>query len=88
MIIDVHTHVFPDNIAARAVASLAKAANIEPNTNGTSADTLRVMDRAGIDKSILVSVATKREQMWTINDFLKTKENDRFVAFGAIYPVT
>lgn len=88
MIIDVHTHVFPDNIAARAVASLAKAANIEPNTNGTSADTLRVMDRAGIDKAILVSVATKREQMRTINDFLKTKENDRFVAFGAIYPVT
>ena len=88
MIIDVHTHIFPDNIAARAVASLAKAANIEPNTDGTASDTLRLMDSAGVDRSILVSVATKREQMRTINDFLKTKEGDRFLPFGAIYPVT
>ena len=86
MIIDVHTHIFPDNIATRAVSTLAKAANIDPNTDGTATDTLRVMDDAGVDKAVLVSVATKREQMRTINDFLKTKECDRFIPFGAIYP--
>ena len=88
MIIDAHTHIFPDNIAARAVASLAKTANIEPNTDGTTSDTLRVMDDSGVDKAILVSVATKREQMRTINDFLKTKESERFLPFGAMYPTT
>ncbi|MBQ6905723.1 MAG: amidohydrolase [Clostridia bacterium] len=88
MIIDVHTHIFPDKIAARAVSALAAAANIEPNTNGTADATLCLMDNAGVDKAILVSVATKPEQMRTINDFLNTKPKDRFVPFGAIYPVT
>lgn len=88
MIIDAHTHIFPDKIAARAVSALAATANTEPHTNGTSAETLTLMDRAGVDKAVLVSVATKPEQMRTINDFLKTKESERFVPFGAIYPVT
>lgn len=88
MIIDVHTHIFPNNIAARAVASLAKAGGIEPFSDGTLTDTLRLMDDAGVDKAVLVSVATKREQMRTINDFLKTSESERFLPFGAMYPAT
>ena len=88
MIIDVHTHIFPNNIAARAVASLAKAGGIEPFSDGTLTDTLRLMDDAGVDKAVLVSVATKREQMRTINDFLKASESERFLPFGAMYPAT
>lgn len=86
MIIDVHTHVFPDKIAARAVAALASAANTTPVSDGTATDTLRLMDRAGVDRSVLVSVATKPSQMRTINDFLHSLGNERFVPFGAVYP--
>ena len=86
MIIDVHTHVFPEKIAARAVSALAEASKITPVSDGTANDTLRLMNRAGVDRSVLVSVATKPSQMRTINEFLHSLESDRFVPFGAIYP--
>lgn len=86
MIIDVHTHVFPDEIASRAVSKLGEAAGIEPVTDGTLKMTLEMMDRAGVDRSVLVSVATKPSQSRSINKFLRSLESERFIPFGAVFP--
>ena len=68
MIIDFHTHTFPDSIAARAVDSLSKEAHIVPYTDGTVSGLLNSMDKGGIDMSVLLPVATASSQVESIND--------------------
>ena len=56
-IIDFHTHAFPENVAARAIPALEKAGHVQAYTDGTSAGLLASMSRAGIDKSVICSIA-------------------------------
>lgn len=89
MIIDVHTHIFPDDLAARAVATLSGRAGIPAHTAGTAAGLRASMARAGIDRSILMPVATKPSQahpinLWTLE--LVQRYPDQFIGFGALHP--
>lgn len=61
MIIDTHTHVFPDDIAKRALAKLEELARfrIHPCDDGTLAALLKDMNENGIDKSVVCPIATK-----------------------------
>lgn len=89
MIIDFHTHTFPDSIAARAVESLSKEAHIVPNTDGTITGLIDSMDKGGIDMSVLLPVATNAGQVESINNkALRTNEKfgDRLISFGCIHP--
>ena len=47
MIIDFHTHCFPDSLAERALGKLSAIGGIPTYTNGTAADTVRALDDAG-----------------------------------------
>ena len=64
MIIDFHTHNFPDGLAARAVevmcGKLAEGGHgdFRPVGDGTLATQLRDMDRAGVDLSVNCPVCT------------------------------
>ena len=85
-VIDVHTHVFPDHVAARAIPSLAEGAGVEPTYDGTLSGLLSEMDRAGIEASVIQPVATKPEQVAGVNDWAASIAGDRIVAFGAMHP--
>ena len=57
MLIDFHTHAFPEKIAARAVGSLAHGSGgMVPQTDGTLARLKTEMDRDGIDISVVLSI--------------------------------
>ena len=89
MIIDFHTHTFPDSIAARAVDSLSKEAHIVPFTDGTVSGLIDSMDKGGIDMSVLLPVATAASQVESINDkALRSNEkfDGRLVSFGCMHP--
>ena len=68
MIVDFHTHFFPDKIAARAMESMM--AKLEgrslPVGDGTAACLLRAMDAAGVHAAVLCPVATRPEQFETL----------------------
>lgn len=81
-----HTHVFPDKLAAHALAELAQPGRHEPYYDGTLRGLLAMMDRAGIERSVTVPVATKASQVDTINRFASTQPRDRIIPFGAIHP--
>ena len=61
MIIDVHSHDFPDSIAARAMAGMCRMTegNLYPAGDGTLANHLDHLDLAGVDKAISCPIATK-----------------------------
>ena len=60
MIIDFHTHVFPDFLAPRAIGLLEDEGDVTACLDGTVGALIRSMDRAGIDGSVVATIATKR----------------------------
>ncbi len=88
MLIDFHTHAFPDRIAARAVAGLAQAAGgLAPHTDGTAASLVEVMDRDGVDLCVVQSIATNPRQQQSVNNFaMELNRHPRLRAFGSVHP--
>lgn len=85
-IIDIHTHVFPPAVAARAVAGLVDHAGLTPHYDGTTRGLFDAMDRSGVDVSVLCPVATKPDQVESINEWTASLASARFVPFGAMHP--
>ena len=90
MIIDFHTHTFPDKIAAAAVEKLSLASHIRPFSDGTAAKLSKSTKAAGVDLSIVLPVATSPKQVVSINNFAaKTNESTDetgLLSFGCIHP--
>lgn len=90
IIIDFHTHAFPDALAPRAIAQLtinAAASGYTPLTDGTVDGLTASMDRAGITRSVVCNIATNARQMHKVNDFaLSCTDNPRLIPFGSIHP--
>lgn len=93
MLIDFHTHAFPDAIAARALALLVErmekrqGASILPIADGTAAGLIRLMDEENVDMSVLLPIATRPGNSASVNRFAKSLESDRIVAFGSVHPM-
>ena len=88
MLIDFHTHAFPEKIALRAVGSLSHASGgLFPQTNGTVSSLKEEMAKDGVDISVVQSIATNPHQMPKVNDFAMTINADpAIVAFGSVHP--
>ena len=90
MIIDFHTHTFPNELAERAVGALAKSAKICNYLDGTTMDLRRSMKNANIDFSVLLPVATKPEQQGSINEIAleinRHSDETGLLSFGGIHP--
>ncbi len=85
-IIDFHTHAFADDLAARAVPNLGKKSGISAKLDGTVASLLASMDRAGIERSVVCSIATKPTQFQKILDWSKAVRSPRIVPLPSIHP--
>lgn len=89
MIIDFHTHIFPDTIAEKTIIGLQKISGIKASTNGTLEGLLASMEQTGVDMSVIMPVATKPEQMDNINSYAKDiceKYPKKLISFGGIHP--
>lgn len=90
MVIDFHTHVFPDELAPKAKARLE--ANIDylytPCHDMTLKGLIQHMDKSGVDISVVQPVITRPSQFKSVNDFSASINNGRIVAFGAVHPET
>lgn len=89
MIIDFHTHAFPDKIAYKTIDTLARKANIPKFRDGAVSDLRESSRDAGIDKSVVLPIATKSGQETTINKFAaEINGTERIISFGSIHPKT
>lgn len=87
-IIDIHTHVFTDAIAASAIPALEEECGAKATYDGTVTGLLAAMDRAGIDVSVTQPVATKAAHVPKINEWSASIASDRIIPFGAVHPDT
>jgi hypothetical protein len=86
--IDVHTHAFPDEIAARAIEKLSASADWQAVGGGTVDDLLASMDAADIDVSVVCPIATKPDQVRGILKWCKKIRSDRIEPFPSVHPET
>lgn len=87
MIIDFHTHCFPEKIAERAIAQLSKnSGGLIPQTDGTPSGLLKIMKECGVTASCIMNIATNPHQMHAVNDFACEINSAELIAFGSIHP--
>ena len=89
MIVDFHVHTFPDAFAAKTVAALSRVSRTRPFTDGTAAALQASIKRAGVDRSVLLPVATKPAQVPGINDAaaqINSRGEGGLLSFGGIHP--
>lgn len=87
MIIDFHTHTFPDKIADAALTKLRAASHTLSFTDGTVAGLKRSMKDASIDRSVVLPVATNPQKVQSINDLSATlTEEEGLIYFGCVHP--
>lgn len=88
MVIDFHTHTFPDQIAKASIDSLSKCSGITPHTDGTAKGLVRSMEEDGIDLSVILPVVTKPAQFETVNKVAAAvcEKSGSLLSFGGIHP--
>lgn len=87
MIIDFHTHTFPDKIAVAAIDKLQHASHSKAFTNGTVSGLQASMQRVGIDRSVILPVATNPLKVSAMNDISCELTGQKgLVYFGCIHP--
>lgn len=86
MILDFHTHAFPDALAERAMAMLEQGGSIQARLDGKVSSLLRSMDDAGIETSVVASIATKPEQFPSILKWSKAIASARLIPFPSVHP--
>ncbi len=86
MRVDVHTHIWPDRIAEAVLQSFMQDMGFDavaPNTVGG----IKVhMEESGVDKSVVLGVVERPDQVQRANDWLMSIQDDMLVPFGAIHP--
>lgn len=88
MIIDFHSHAFPNPLANRAITSiLERSKSYYPaHTDGTIDGLKQNMANFGVDLSVLQPVITKPTQHKTLNDWAKSVQDENIVSFGGVHP--
>jgi len=85
---DIHTHVYPDVIAARASRNIRDYYHLGDDMDGTISTLLERGSAAGVTRYLILPVAVKPEQAHTINGFTlqQVRQQDCFIGFGTVHP--
>ncbi len=68
-IIDIHTHIYPEKISAKATRALSDFYRFIVNSKGTIEDLEEQCTQNGVTGFLLLSVATNAHQVRSVNDY-------------------
>lgn len=86
MIIDFHTHIYPDKIAAKGVQYVGDFYGFHLTTKGTNAHLRQCCTEAGVDKRVLLAVSVRPDQVDSINAWLRGQLDSDTFGFAALHP--
>ena len=87
-IIDIHTHIYPDEIAQKATQSVRDFYQIgNQEMNGTVTQLLQRGEAAGISKYVVLPVAIRPDRVQGINDYIVSQlaQHENFIGFGTVH---
>lgn len=82
-LVDAHTHVWPDHIAARALKD--RVPGMDANFDGTVSGLLRSLERCGVDRSVVMGIADHARHVHRTNEFIGSLKSERLVPFGTVH---
>jgi len=86
MIIDFHTHIYPERVAAKILPAAKKKLKVEVPGTGAPDDLRRHMSDSGISRSVLLPLARGREDVSSLNDWILSVSGEGLIPFGAVHP--
>ncbi len=90
MIIDFHTHTFPEAICDRAIEKLSTVSATKAFTNGSLSELLTSMRAAKVDYSVTLPVMTNPAQVEKVNHSLFAQKEELIkqgiIPFGGMHP--
>ena len=89
MIIDFHTHIFPDRIAEKTISILSEKAGFPNYLDARSESLIRSMEESLIDKSVLLPALTSPKQFDSVNRYTAETaalSKGKLIPFGGIHP--
>ena len=92
MVIDFHTHIFPERIAEKTMALLSQKGNMTPYASGTADGLASEMEKAGVDISLTLPVLTNPQSFDGVNRFAREinlafeNKERRLISFAGIHP--
>jgi hypothetical protein len=86
VIIDFHTHPFPDAIAERAMPRLEQEGDVAAVLDSMVASLLRSMDEAGIAAFVVASIATRPQQFEPILEWSAQIASEHIIPFPSVHP--
>jgi len=88
MIVDFHTHCYPDQVAPKALHNLYRNNGVAAHADGTLQGLRESMAKAGINLAVVLPVATNISQFPKLTDWAAriARENADIMAFGSVFP--
>ncbi|MFC1532591.1 amidohydrolase family protein [Thermodesulfobacteriota bacterium] len=86
MIIDFHTHVFPEHMAKKTLPDLNRKAGIPYFSDGSVKGLLSSMREAGIDISVVSRITTKPAQVESVNRWMEDIRQDSISSMATWHP--
>lgn len=84
MIIDAHTHVWPDKIAQVALGG-NRVEGLDARGDGTVAGLTRDMEASGVQVSCCLAIANEARHVDSVNRFVAGLADDQHVPFGTVH---
>lgn len=85
-IIDIHTHIWPENLAPRAVSHVGDYYSYEMHGKGTLEDLKESAKEAGVEYFVIHSSAPKASQVEDVNTNAALNITDKIAGFGTLHP--
>jgi hypothetical protein len=86
MIIDSHTHIYPETHAAKTIKTVKERSGIQVYSDGTEKSLLASMNQAGVDLSLVSNIATRPGQVKPINQWLHDRSSKKILALATWHP--
>ena len=92
MIIDFHTHVFPDRIAEKTIDALEKKASIKAFSDGRASGIVEEMEKADVSIAVNLPVLTNPASFESLNRYALGLNEEfadrerRIISFAGIHP--
>ena len=86
-IIDAHCHIYPQKIAAKAVAAIGNFYDIRMSEDGTAASLICEGESIGVEKYVVHSTATTVHQVRSINEYIygEMQAHPEFIGFMTLH---
>jgi predicted TIM-barrel fold metal-dependent hydrolase len=87
-IIDMHTHIFPEKVASKAVRATGDYYGIPMSGEGTVDNLIADGAEIGVSRYLVCSTATKPNQVRAVNSFINDscERHPEFFGFGTLHP--